>query len=555
MADVKKDEGSSGLDKKTFSPYTLNANDNPGNIITQVQLKGENYDEWARAMRTALRAKKKYGFIDGTVKQPADDSLELEDWWTVNSMPVSWIFNTIEPTLHSTISYMENVKDLWEDIRQRFSIGNGPRVQQLRPDLANCKQDGQAIITYYGRLKTLWDELNNYDQIPVCTCTGCRCNLTVELERKREEERVHQFLMGLDEEVYGTVRSNILSTEPLPNLNRVYAMVVQQERVQTMTRTRQERGSPMSFAVQAGGRNSGGDKDKTVVCCNCDREGHDADSCFQLIGYPEWWGNRSRATTTGRDSGRKRGTGGGRNKVGIAQANATQASGTDGGRSVVTDSDRKGLSGLNDEQWATLLGMLSSHKNGANERLTEFPYANENVTGAVLIENRGVNWSNDVENLENDIDEQHAQSTKREGEVNRDVEEIIATDANAGVGNEVEENVIQEEPLGRGQRVKQSSVRLKEYVTNSIKVYPPACSSLQSNSSGDWVETYVCTYLGLSVDENHGSVCVRKQRSAISGIEPNRDASTGLGIEGEDRFEAVLVENVSNLELVLVPTS
>ncbi|KAA8515037.1 hypothetical protein F0562_018177 [Nyssa sinensis] len=317
MADVKKDEGSSGLDNKTFSPYTLNANDNPGNIITQVQLKGENYDEWARAMRTALRAKKKYGFIDGTVKQPADGSLELEDWWTVNSMLISWVFNTIEPTLRSTLSYMENVKDLWEDIKQRFFIGNGPRVQQLRSDLANCKQDGQAIITYYGRLKTLWDELNNYDQIPVYTCTGCRCNLTAELERKREEERVHQFLMGLDKEVYGTVRSNILSIEPLPNLNRVYVMVVQQERVRTMTRTREERGNPMSFAVQA--------------------------------GYPEWWGNRSRATTTGRGSGQKRGIGGGCNKVGIARANATQASGTDGGRSVVTDSDRKGLSGLNDE--------------------------------------------------------------------------------------------------------------------------------------------------------------------------------------------------------------
>ncbi|XP_058008204.1 uncharacterized protein LOC131182873 [Hevea brasiliensis] len=174
-------------------------------------------------MRTALQAKKKYGFIDGSVKQPVDDSLELEDWWTVNSMLVSWVFNTIEPTLRSTISHMENVKDLWEDIKQRFSIGNGPRMQQLRSDLANYRQEGQPIVSYFGRLKTLWDEINNYDQIPVCICAGCRCNLTIELERKREEERVHQFLMGLDEEGYGTVRSNILSTEPLPNLNRAYA--------------------------------------------------------------------------------------------------------------------------------------------------------------------------------------------------------------------------------------------------------------------------------------------------------------------------------------------
>ena len=64
--------------------------------------------------------------------------------------------------------------------------------------------------------------------------------------------------MGLDEDGYGTVRSNILSTEPLPNLNRVYAMIVQQEQEWTMTRTKEERGNPMSFAVQASGRNPRG---------------------------------------------------------------------------------------------------------------------------------------------------------------------------------------------------------------------------------------------------------------------------------------------------------
>ncbi|KAJ0021463.1 hypothetical protein Pint_31254 [Pistacia integerrima] len=251
-----------GFRQENSNLYLLNPNDNPGNIITQVQLKGENYDEWAWAVRTTLRAKKKYGFIDGTIKQPKDNSLELEDWWTVNSMLVSWVFDTIEPSICSTISYMENVKDLWEDIRQRFSIGNGPRVQQLRADLASCKQDGQAVITYYGRLKALWDELNNYDQIPICSCTGCKCNLTAKLERKCEEERVHQFLMGLDEEGYGIVRSNILSTKPLPNLN-----------------------GHMPWLFNKNG------------------EGHDADNYFQLIGYPEWWGNRPRTSVTGRGGG------------------------------------------------------------------------------------------------------------------------------------------------------------------------------------------------------------------------------------------------------------
>ncbi|KAJ8645102.1 hypothetical protein MRB53_006850 [Persea americana] len=258
----KGDEGGSGNDKKMPNSYTLTSNDNPGNIITQVQLKGENNDEWARAMRTALQAKKKYGFVDGTIKRPDDDSPDIEDWWTVNSMLVSWIFNTIEPTLRSTISYMENVKDLWEEIKQRFSVGNGPQVQQLRSDLANCKQDGQAIVAYYGRLKSFWDELNNYDTIP-------------------------------------------------------------QERVRTMTRTKEERGNPMSFAIQVG-RNSGGEgKDKSIMCTNCKRKGHDAETCFQRIGYPEWWGDRPRTATGGRSSGRGRGAqqnaGGGRGRGGLPE--------------------------------------------------------------------------------------------------------------------------------------------------------------------------------------------------------------------------------------------
>lgn len=63
--------------KNQISPFYLSASDNPGNIITQVQLKGDNYDEWARAIRTALRAKKKFGFVDRSVKEPSKEP-ELE---------------------------------------------------------------------------------------------------------------------------------------------------------------------------------------------------------------------------------------------------------------------------------------------------------------------------------------------------------------------------------------------------------------------------------------------------------------------------------------------
>lgn len=65
--------------------------ENRGSVISLVELKWEKYEEWARSMYNSLQAKKKLGFINGTLKKSAEDSSEMEDWWRVNSMLVDWI--------------------------------------------------------------------------------------------------------------------------------------------------------------------------------------------------------------------------------------------------------------------------------------------------------------------------------------------------------------------------------------------------------------------------------------------------------------------------------
>ena len=82
------------------------------------------------------------------------------------------------------------------------------------------------MAAYYGKLKTLWDELADCEQIPTCECGGYKCSIASKLEKRREEEKVHQFLMGLDDAIYGTVRSNLLANDPLPSLNRVYSAMI-----------------------------------------------------------------------------------------------------------------------------------------------------------------------------------------------------------------------------------------------------------------------------------------------------------------------------------------
>lgn len=66
----------------------------------------------------------------------------------MQSMLVSWILNTIETSLRSTISYMENAKELWDDIKEWFSVMNSPRIQQLKSESAECKQEGITMVNY-----------------------------------------------------------------------------------------------------------------------------------------------------------------------------------------------------------------------------------------------------------------------------------------------------------------------------------------------------------------------------------------------------------------------
>jgi len=239
MAEASNNQSAGSSVRRTISPYDITSNDNPGILITQVQLRRENYDEWARSVKTALRARKKFGFVDGTISQPTTESGDLEDWWTINSLLVSWIMNTIEPSLRTSISHMELVQDLWQDIRERFSIVNGPRIQQLKAELVECKQRGMTIISYYGKLKKLWEELGNYETIPICKCGLCKCNLSSEMEKKREEEKVHQFVMVLDD----------VAQDPLPPLNKIYSILVQEERVRTISHNKEEHGDVLAYTV------------------------------------------------------------------------------------------------------------------------------------------------------------------------------------------------------------------------------------------------------------------------------------------------------------------
>ena len=92
--------------------------------------------------------------------------------------------NTIDMEVKSTISFYDDAKLLWDELQARFSVVNGPRIQQLKTDLAKCEQSKiMSVSSYFGKLKVLWEELANHEPIITCKCGKCECNLGKEHEK------------------------------------------------------------------------------------------------------------------------------------------------------------------------------------------------------------------------------------------------------------------------------------------------------------------------------------------------------------------------------------
>lgn len=340
-----------------------------------------NYDEWAINIRMALSSRKKFGFLDGSIPKPAADSPFLEDWIANNHLLVGWIKQTIDPKIRSSISTREIAKDLWEIIKKRFSLKSGARLQQLRNSLATCKQNGSTVDDYFGRLTKLWDGIAECMNSKTCTCNKCECDLTTAHEKEKEVLRIHDFLSGLDDSVHGAIRSQLCAISPLPDLDSVYQTIAQNE---TLHLNATADVSVMSFAAQAnsnrqstvytrdvakqspagtsGYRSGQGSRDMTKKCTMCGRAGHEASACFKVIGFPEWWGDRSRNRSDYRGNQSNSTGRGSTPRANVAQINtAAVVQGSE-----LTDTDRQGLSGLSDEQWATVQKLINAGKTATN---------------------------------------------------------------------------------------------------------------------------------------------------------------------------------------------
>ncbi|KAL5537329.1 hypothetical protein UlMin_045755 [Ulmus minor] len=154
------------------------------------------------------------------------------------------------------------------------------------------------VSTYFTKLKILWDELKEFKPVPVCQCEGVKV-----LSNYQHKEYVLQFLMGLNES-YAQNRGQILMMEPLPTINKVFSLVIQEERhINIGSNSGIQVSEPMAFGsnYNAPACSSSGSRTKRdkIMCTHCGFTGHTKEKCYRLVGYPSGWRVKPKNTNNG----------------------------------------------------------------------------------------------------------------------------------------------------------------------------------------------------------------------------------------------------------------
>ena len=85
----------------------------------------------------ALTAKKKIGFMTGKIPMLDLDSPLYEDWQSCNTMVLSWLINSMHIDVSSGIMYCDTAREMWIELKNLFSHGNGPKIYNLQREISH----------------------------------------------------------------------------------------------------------------------------------------------------------------------------------------------------------------------------------------------------------------------------------------------------------------------------------------------------------------------------------------------------------------------------------
>ncbi|XP_024178266.1 uncharacterized protein LOC112184233 [Rosa chinensis] len=175
-------------------------------------------------MLMALTIKNKKGFVDGTLAKPNHKPSEQLQWERCNTLVKTWLLGAMSKDISNSVIHYKDARSMYLELKERFSQVNTVALFQVESAIHGCEQGSTSVTSFFTKLKALWDEKDS-----LCSFPPCSCDDAPEVKSFIEAQKTMKLLMGLNEG-FAQIRSNIISLDPLPTLNKAYAMVLRQEK-------------------------------------------------------------------------------------------------------------------------------------------------------------------------------------------------------------------------------------------------------------------------------------------------------------------------------------
>ncbi|KAK2966536.1 hypothetical protein RJ640_002839 [Escallonia rubra] len=194
------------------------------NQVTQVKLKGSNYSYWSYLLKVFITGKELRGYLDGSVVAPEESDTNYEklqqEWETNNARILSWINNSVEPSIGMHFSKFTSAKEVWDYLEGLYMQSNFAKRYELENVIRGERQDDKSVQEFYNVMNGIWDQLDLMDPLELR-------KLAI-YQKVREDQKLVQFLMALRTE-FEPLRGSMLHRSPLPSVDKVLSELVAEE--------------------------------------------------------------------------------------------------------------------------------------------------------------------------------------------------------------------------------------------------------------------------------------------------------------------------------------
>lgn len=72
--------------------------------------------------------------------------------------------------IFESVVYINTASKMWLELEERFRQLNNPLLFQVQKALSQICQGTNNIISYFTRIKKLWDKIEALSRLPQCSC-------------------------------------------------------------------------------------------------------------------------------------------------------------------------------------------------------------------------------------------------------------------------------------------------------------------------------------------------------------------------------------------------